>query len=139
MIIMWKILVDAEYSLLNTTLTTDKLVPWQGHAWHDIRSEPFEQYPLEKCANASVSESNEGFFRIAGPICNAIFCFCIFLMNYGSYRYTSLGIFYLIPTKNLAVQRFGAVYKITCIIKICCCFLFVWRVWRKLLELFLRY
>ncbi|GFX59284.1 uncharacterized protein TNCV_4217001 [Trichonephila clavipes] len=35
---------------------------------------------------------------------------CIFLVNYGSYRYSSLGIFYVHPTRNL-----GAIFGTPCI------------------------
>ncbi|GBM06676.1 hypothetical protein AVEN_190891-1 [Araneus ventricosus] len=61
------------------------------------------------CAYTAVDMFNKVFFL--APAVTSYFVFRIFLVNYGSYRNASLGSFYVLPTRNLAVQslccRFG--------------------------------
>ncbi|GBN71329.1 hypothetical protein AVEN_145164-1 [Araneus ventricosus] len=61
------------------------------------------------CAYTAVDMFNKVLFL--APAVTSYFVFRIFLVNYGWYRNASLGSFYVLPTRNLAVQslcrRFG--------------------------------
>lgn len=49
------------------------------------------------------------------PAMTSYFVFCNFLVNYSSYRYSSLDIFYVLLIRNPAVKNLGASYGTTCI------------------------
>ncbi len=60
--------------------------------------------------NTAVDGSNKVFFLVPD-----VTLYFIFLENYRSHRYSSLGIFYVLPTSNLAVQSLGYIFETPCI------------------------
>lgn len=76
-----------------------------AHAWTDMCSEHFERYRLKRYTNTAIDASNTLFFFLA-PAVTSHFVFRIFLVNSGSYKFSSSGIFYVLSTKNLAVHSF---------------------------------
>ncbi|GFU45275.1 hypothetical protein TNCV_4236651 [Trichonephila clavipes] len=87
------------------------LIPWHSQAYHDIHGGHFEHFPLKIFANTVVDESNTMFYSFTP-------CFSHFLVNYRSYRHNSLDSFYVLPTRNLAVQSICGSFGIPRIYKI---------------------
>lgn len=68
------------------------LTPFRGSRMHDVICERFERNRLEKYANTAVVVLNMMFVSAMAE--TSFFIFRISLINYRSYKYKSLGLFF---------------------------------------------